>query len=455
MRPSLLFFLFLLAASLAPRAHAQSCAQPAVLFVLDRSASMNEGVPGAESKWAAALGALRQAADVLEGRGNVGLRVFPADLGCDPGATLLALGPHSADALVAAAEPPPTVGAYTPLAEALDALADEPWLSAGEGPQHVVLITDGWQWCAPYDAATRFTPIGAAARLRSLGVIVHVVGFGAGVDALTLNRVAVAGGAPRPGCDPDGADVHGADPCYHDAHAADELGAVLTALATTIGDERCNGVDDDCDGGVDEGFDRDGDGVTVCAPAPDCDDEDPSVFPGAHERCDGIDADCDGAADVGCECPAGAVRSCGEGAGYCGLARQRCVEGRWGVCEGGRVRADERCNGVDDDCDDRVDEYALCPIGGLCLAGRCRPLLPDAGAPNDAGVGGEAEVELPPPTLGCACVAAAAPAPADPSAVVWGLAGVLGGVVRRWGRIGRSERRGVGRRPPGTRSEDS
>ncbi|MGH7823477.1 MAG: putative metal-binding motif-containing protein, partial [Candidatus Binatia bacterium] len=56
-----------------------------------------------------------------------------------------------------------------------------------------------------------------------------------------------------------------------------------------------NGVDDDCDSLVDEGFDQDGDGVTTCAG--DCDDADPANFPGNGEVCDGRDNDCDEARD--------------------------------------------------------------------------------------------------------------------------------------------------------------
>jgi hypothetical protein len=43
---------------------------------------------------------------------------------------------------------------------------------------------------------------------------------------------------------------------------------------------------------IDEGFDMDGDGVTICAG--DCDDNDPNNFPGNTEICDGQDNNCDG-----------------------------------------------------------------------------------------------------------------------------------------------------------------
>ena len=83
-------------------------------------------------------------------------------------------------------------------------------------------------------------------------------------------------------------------------------------------DETCNGVDDDCDGEVDEGYavlvypDLDGDGfgaeppVEVCEPdedaarvGGDCDDTDADVHPGAREIWDdGIDNDCNGEIDT-------------------------------------------------------------------------------------------------------------------------------------------------------------
>jgi hypothetical protein len=83
--------------------------------------------------------------------------------------------------------------------------------------------------------------------------------------------------------------------------------------------ELCDGIDQDCDGDLDEEptdgiaafVDADGDGhgtdpLTVCALEPgvaatggDCDDADAAVHPGAAEVCDDADQDCDGAIDDG------------------------------------------------------------------------------------------------------------------------------------------------------------
>ncbi|MGA1794287.1 MAG: putative metal-binding motif-containing protein [bacterium] len=71
----------------------------------------------------------------------------------------------------------------------------------------------------------------------------------------------------------------------------------VTSVMTSV-EEICDGIDNDNDGLIDEGFDQDGDGVTTCAG--DCDDTDPDIYPGAPELRDGTDNNCDGEVDEGC-----------------------------------------------------------------------------------------------------------------------------------------------------------
>jgi len=76
-------------------------------------------------------------------------------------------------------------------------------------------------------------------------------------------------------------------------------------LDNTSGTETCNADDEDCDGVIDNGFDTDSDGVTTCGPDGnpgttadnDCDDTEPTNFPGNPEVCDGLDNNCLSGAD--------------------------------------------------------------------------------------------------------------------------------------------------------------
>ncbi len=147
---------------------------------------------------------------------------------------------------------------------------------------------------------------------------------------------------------------------------------VCDAVATLPGVERCNEIDDDCDGQTDEGL-QVGDpcsvgvgsceveGVGACGPDGDfvCDAQ-----PGApaEEVCDGEDNDCDGQTDE-------VVESCypfagGQpGVGRCASGELRCG----GACEGAVGPAQESCNGIDDDCDGQVDEGL--GVGDECVVG--------------------------------------------------------------------------------------
>jgi len=139
-------------------------------------------------------------------------------------------------------------------------------------------------------------------------------------------------------------------------HDCDDLDAAIHPGAVEV----CNGADDDCDGGVDESFDADGDGVTICAG--DCDDTDDRVHPGHDEACDGVDNDCDGQVDDegadGCveyhvdvdgDTYGGADTAClcAAVAPYTADNDLDCDDGDPAIHPG----AAEVCNGADDDCD--------------------------------------------------------------------------------------------------------
>jgi hypothetical protein len=152
--------------------------------------------------------------------------------------------------------------------------------------------------------------------------------------------------------------------------------------------EVCNGVDDDCNGFIDDGLvfsvyrpDVDGDlfgdssspEVSLCAPsvgmvndATDCDDDDSSVHPGASEVCDGVDNDCD--LDVDEDLTLREYRQDRDLDGYgdeVGEAVRSCAPIEDLVDVGGdcddedperHPGATEVCNDVDDDCNGGIDD---------------------------------------------------------------------------------------------------
>jgi len=132
--------------------------------------------------------------------------------------------------------------------------------------------------------------------------------------------------------------------------------------------ETCNGGDDDCDGGVDEDFDLDRDGFTTCNG--DCDDSNPAVNPKKKELCDGIDNDCDDSVDEGFDADRDGFTSCG------------------GDCNDNdpAVNPDkaEICNRIDDDCDESVDEgFDQDRDGFTTCAGDCDDTDPGANPEKD------------------------------------------------------------------------
>ncbi len=110
--------------------------------------------------------------------------------------------------------------------------------------------------------------------------------------------------------------------------------------------------------------DNDGDGVS--AKDGDCDDSNPLMYPEAIEDCDGLDNDCNGVVDEGCECVNGETRPCSKNMGICKEGTQKCENGNWSDCIGGvePLPIDDCGDMLDNDCDGSVDELCACSNEG-------------------------------------------------------------------------------------------
>ncbi len=267
-------------------------------------------------------------------------------------------------------------------------------------PYSVILLTDGAESCGG-------NPVGAATTLRSMGVLTYVVGVAIDSASRTeLNDIATAGGTD--------AGSAGGDTAFFADDPVTLSEGLSEIVQRSLLVETCNGLDDDCDGIVDEGFtkycNRPG-GVTTQSLCTDpgetvCDGLDDNCNglvdegltnacgtcgPVPTEACNGIDDDCDGVIDEGGVCsgcvPSAEIcdgadndcdglidesltRPCGTDVGQCTTGTETCTTGTWGACSGVGPST-EVCDGVDNDCDGIVDGITR-PCGsstGACQSG--------------------------------------------------------------------------------------
>lgn len=152
--------------------------------------------------------------------------------------------------------------------------------------------------------------------------------------------------------------------------------------------EECNGIDDNCNGLIDEGIQDEscstecGSGFRRCINGKwsECDAPKPE-----QEICDGLDNNCNGQVDETCECIHGRQYPCGRGdprsqnamlnsIGICYPGTAYCNMGQLTQCLGGQEPLpQELCdNDLDDDCDGTINDGCSCTSGQTqqCCMGR-------------------------------------------------------------------------------------
>lgn len=212
---------------------------PAVLLVLDRSASMIENkvvgpvcqTRACGTRWTEVTSAMSAALQKTQTNIDWGVKTYPDDSAClvgdDPS---VPVGPANATAIIShyASVPPIVDGGYTPTREAVRKGGAYLRGLGRANPKFLLLATDGEPNCGAGGTTVKdaAASVQAVADVAAAGIPVFVVGVSTAntTASATLNEMAVKGGRPR------------SDPTtkYYPAETAEDLTAALAAIGAQI-----------------------------------------------------------------------------------------------------------------------------------------------------------------------------------------------------------------------------
>ena len=356
------------------------CDYPDAIILLDKSGSMKDN-----GKWAAAKSAIEAMLNQHQSAIRFGLLMFPSDSNCGVGNPNVSPAVNNKTAILNVVNPISLPSGNTPIFSGLAQVKS--WYASHNTGQRkfVILISDGGETCHADKSNSSLMADHLETKvteLANIGVTTFVIGFGAGVAPLQLNHMAKAGGVAPANCNKDSSDLNAGNNCYINVSSSSSaLTAALNEIARQISTEICDGKDNDCNGIIDDVVGKNdpcsaGVGECLRTGVKVCNTTTKQLVCNAvaanptTEICDGKDNNCNGTVDdvqglnVKCSAGAGACKS--DGKYVCDTAKKQLV------CNAvAKKPTAEVCDGIDNNCDGKVDEglglNSSCSVGtGEC-----------------------------------------------------------------------------------------